>query len=311
VGTIAAYDGVDGTAPVDQSSGAVSTTSAIAAPTLTPTSTGDVLIGVFSSATGASFTPPTSMIERGEALAGGKTKVSLELADEFLAASGATGARTATAGKAGTGIGQLVALRPAGQAPVTTVPGAPTGFAATGGVGTIHLSWTAPASDGGSPVTGYRLYRSTSAGTETFLRNVGNITSFDDPVAAGTYYYKVTAVNAVGEGAPSAEASATSNNPPAATAPSAPRDVTAAPASGKGVQLSWAVPASTGGSPITGYRIYRSTAAGGEVLLTSVGVVTSFKDSSTIRGTTYFYVVSAVNAVGESAKSGEVSAVAK
>jgi hypothetical protein len=93
--------------------------------------------------------------------------------------------------------------------------------------------------------------------------------------------------------------------------PSAPQNLTGAPARGKGVQLSWSAPASNGGSPITGYNIYRSTVSGGETLLTSVGNVTSFKDTSTTRGQTYYYIVKAVNAAGEGPASNEASAVAK
>jgi hypothetical protein len=93
--------------------------------------------------------------------------------------------------------------------------------------------------------------------------------------------------------------------------PSAPQNLTGAPARGKGVQLSWSAPASNGGSPITGYNIYRSTVPGGETLLTSVGNVTSFKDTSTTRGQTYYYIVKAVNAAGEGPASNEASAVAK
>ena len=95
------------------------------------------------------------------------------------------------------------------------------------------------------------------------------------------------------------------------TVPSAPQNLAAVPARGKGVQLTWSPPASNGGSPITGYNVYRGTAAGGETLLTSVGNVTSFKDTSTTRGQTYYYIVKAVNAVGESPASNEASAVAK
>jgi hypothetical protein len=99
--------------------------------------------------------------------------------------------------------------------------------------------------------------------------------------------------------------------PPGITVPSTPQNLTAAPANGKGVQLSWSPPASNGGSPITNYNIYRGTSAGGETLLTSVGNVTSFKDTSTTRGQTYYYKVTAVNAVGQSPASNEANARAK
>jgi len=90
-------------------------------------------------------------------------------------------------------------------------PGAPTGLGATGGTGQVALSWTAPGSNGGCAITGYKVYRSTSSGTETFYANTGTGTSYTDTGVTGgtTYYYKVSAVNSIGEGAKSNEASAT------------------------------------------------------------------------------------------------------
>jgi fibronectin type 3 domain-containing protein len=188
------------------------------------------------------------------------------------------------------------------------VPGAPT-LSASAGNAVVHLSWTAP-SNGGSSITNYKVYRATTSGAETLLTTLGNVTSYDDTAVTNgtTYFYKVSAVNAVGEGAQSNEASAT---PQAITVPTAPQNLTAAPARGKGIQLNWSPPSSNGGSPITGYNIYRGTVTGGETLLTSVGNVTSFKDTTTTRGVTYFYYVKAVNAAGESPASNEASAVAK
>src|SRR5205085_6504957 len=74
----------------------------------------------------------------------------------------------------------------------------------------VHLSWSAPA-DGGAAITGYNVYRGTSAGGETMLTGLGNLTSFDDGAVTpgGRYYYRVTAVNTAGEGAQSNEVSAT------------------------------------------------------------------------------------------------------
>ena len=39
----------------------------------------------------------------------------------------------------------------------TTAPGAPTNVAATAGDTTAHVTWSAPASDGGTPITGYTV----------------------------------------------------------------------------------------------------------------------------------------------------------
>jgi hypothetical protein len=67
----------------------------------------------------------------------------------------------------------------------------------------VLVSWFEP-DNGGSPITGYKIYRSTISGTETFLANVsGNTTNkYLDQTAAssGNYFYRVTAVNGIGEG---------------------------------------------------------------------------------------------------------------
>ncbi|HKD94095.1 MAG TPA: fibronectin type III domain-containing protein [Gaiellaceae bacterium] len=188
-----------------------------------------------------------------------------------------------------------------------TVPSAPSLTSATGGNATAVLSWSAPSNNGGSAVTGYRIYRSTSSGTESLLTTLGNVTSWTDTgVANGTtYYYKVSALNSVGESAASNELSATPTAP--LTAPGAPT-LNSASAGNATVSLAWSAPSNNGGSAITGYRVYRGTSSGGESLLTTLGNVTGWTDTGLANGTTYYYRVSAVNSVGESVASGELSA---
>ena len=64
--------------------------------------------------------------------------------------------------------------------------------------------------------------------------------------------------------------------------------------------VSWSVPASNGGSAITGYDVYRGTSAGGESATPVATNVTgtSFTDTGLVNGTTYYYTVAAVNAAG-------------
>ena len=98
-----------------------------------------------------------------------------------------------------------------GGPPPPGPPSAPTGLTATPGDGSASLSWTPPSFDGGSSVTGYRIYRGPSAGSVTFHQAVGAVTSFADTGLSNgtTYHYRVSAVNANGEGPLSSAALAT------------------------------------------------------------------------------------------------------
>jgi len=94
-----------------------------------------------------------------------------------------------------------------------TQPGAPTNLTAQSAtVKGVNLSWMAPAPSGPA-VTSYRVYRGTVSGGETFLVTVActtDVCSYHDAQTGRlkTYYYKVSAVNSVGEGPKSNEASA-------------------------------------------------------------------------------------------------------
>ena len=192
-----------------------------------------------------------------------------------------------------------------------TVPTAPTNLAASGANTTVNLSWSAPSNNGGSSVTGYNVYRGTASGSEALLTSVGTTTSYSDTAVVNgtTYYYEVSAVNGVGEGAKSAEASATP-----ATTPGAPQSLTAQPATSKGVTLTWSAPSNNGGSSVTGYKLNRSTRSSRETAYVTVTCTTnpcSYTDTGTNSRTTYYYDVAATNRVGTGPVSNQASARAK
>lgn len=98
---------------------------------------------------------------------------------------------------------------------VNSKPSPPQNLEAIEGNASISLSWSHPLSDGGTEVTNYKIYKRSAASAESLFMEVENVTSsIDMPVANGeTYYYRITAVNSIGESDPSNEANATVSGP--------------------------------------------------------------------------------------------------
>jgi len=198
---------------------------------------------------------------------------------------------------------------PPSNVTIKTVPSSPTGLAAKATSPTqINLSWTAPSNNGGSPITGYKIYRSTSPGTETLLTTSGNFTSYNDTgVTPGiTYFYKVSSVNSVGESSQSNEASTATHQ-----VSSAPQNLSASTVSSSQIFLSWTAPSNNGGSTITGYKIERSSDGGttwNATVPNTGAAYTKYTDSGLKGSTTYTYRVSAINSVGTSSPSNTASA---
>ena len=94
--------------------------------------------------------------------------------------------------------------------------------------------------------------------------------------------------------------------PPPPTPPAAPTGVSATSATKRKITVSWS--ASTGA---TSYTIKRATISGGPYATVGTTAGTSFTNGGLTSGVTYYYVVSASNAQGESPNSAQVSAVAR
>lgn len=192
-----------------------------------------------------------------------------------------------------------------------TAPAAPGELVAAPGDATVLLQWVAPSTDGGSGLQRYRVQRAEVApGTDPATATwtvIGTSTTPDytdaTVVNAATYLYRVSAVNAVGE-SPAGNVVTATPSSSAATTPGVPGRFTVVGKYAANL-LTWAAPDS-GGSPITGYQVYRGTAAGTTTLLTTAAATaTSFTDTDVVVGTRYYYRVSAVNALGEGGRSVE------
>ncbi len=98
-------------------------------------------------------------------------------------------------------------------------PDPPSGVVAIPGDDRVDLAWDPPAFDGGSPVTGYRLYRGTDTASMVRVADLGEVLIYADRgVLNGvTYFYRVGAVNAVGEGVASSAVVATPRGSPRLT----------------------------------------------------------------------------------------------
>jgi hypothetical protein len=97
---------------------------------------------------------------------------------------------------------------------LSTAPSAPTQLLIMVGNGQAALTWNAP-SDGGSPITYYRVYRAASeSGSYSPLSSPTSPSYTDTGLTSGqTYWYKVTAVNAIGESVASQAAGTTVPGP--------------------------------------------------------------------------------------------------
>jgi flagellar hook assembly protein FlgD len=183
-----------------------------------------------------------------------------------------------------------------------SAPGTPTNVTATAtGNASATVSWTAPASNGGSAITGYKVVASDDT-SRTCTTN-GTVTSctVNGLTVGQTYTFIVTASNAIGTG----PGSFVSNEVIPMGIPSTPTSVTAKVAPGSGViAVSW-VASTDGGSPITAYKAYVATDSAKSCTTTNL----TCNVTGLTLGTSYTFSVKATNAIGTSAASSPTAAI--
>lgn len=197
---------------------------------------------------------------------------------------------------------QLVVTYSGSASSDTQAPSAPgnLGASAAADASKVDLSWT-PSTDNVA-VTAYDVYRN---GGATLLASVnGATTTYSDTTVAPatTYSYVVRARDAANNVSDPSNTATLTTPAPTANPPATPTGLQASAGDGS-VSLSWS--ASSGA---TSYNLKRSTSATGTFSTIASPATPSATDSGVTNGTTYYYVVSAVNAQGESADSSATSA---
>ena len=177
-------------------------------------------------------------------------------------------------------------------------PARPAGLTVTGGDGQVTATWTAPATG----ATAYNIYYSTLTGVTktngTKLTNAVSPQVITGLTNGTVYYFVVTALNATGESTESSEKSAT----PSATLqpPGSPTGVVLTSTAADAVTVTWNVV-----SGAASYNVYYSQSTpltiGAGTNGTKVPSTTSpLSLTGLTSGATYYFLVTAVNAAGES-----------
>ena len=187
-----------------------------------------------------------------------------------------------------------------------SVPGVPASLTTTPGDGEVALVWSAPADDGGAPVTGYEYrhaagdavpegtpWRSAELNLEWTVTGLTN---------GQQYAFEVRARNRVGEGA-ALGALAT----PVGRL-GVPASLTAT-AGDEEVELAWSAPADVGGAPVTGYeyRYAAGAAVPGDTPWQSAGLNLEWTVTGLTNGQRYAFEVRARNRVGEGEARGALA----
>jgi titin len=186
-----------------------------------------------------------------------------------------------------------------------TVPSAPTGLAATAGNGSLALTWTAPASTGGAPLSEYTYELSTDGGT-TWDAPVGTGSTSTSRTVTGltngtAYTVRVKAVNEAGSSPASSSAGPVTPVAPAG----APTNFQGTPGNSQ-VTLTWTASANTAAAPVTGYRV---TESGATVCTVNSATTATCSVTGLTNGTSYSFSLYATGPGGNSSTVGPVAVI--
>ena len=188
-------------------------------------------------------------------------------------------------------------------------PAAPTGVTAAPGNTTLTVSWT-NGDDGGSAITSntaaaYNAVTGAAAGT-----NCTDYVTYGYCVITGltngaSYIVKVIATNANGASLTSGTSGVATPNYSKPSDPKYP----AVSITGNTATITWTAPSATGGYDISGYNVLVGTSATSLTINSTVQAgVNTATISNLVSGTTYYFQVQAINALGAGSLSSAVFA---
>jgi titin len=202
-------------------------------------------------------------------------------------------------------VGQGVPSASESTTTLNIVPGVPSSIGFIRGSNLdIDITWTAPIPNGGTAVTGYKIFYGTSPepSVDFVIAGPSDVTTHIDGLTNELYYFNVVAVNAEGEGQPTGDVSATPN-----CAPAAPSNLHSNSVGVNSVTLHWTAPVPNGGSPVTGYTIYWGTSTGPTDHIHTGSASVTYTVTGLAADTTYFFNVAAENMEGTGPQDGEIS----
>jgi alpha-tubulin suppressor-like RCC1 family protein len=197
-------------------------------------------------------------------------------------------------------IGTSLPSAPSTDVTPFTRPDAPLDVSGTSEDGASHVSWSAPAFDGGAAITGYAVQATdstTPANGGQSCTTAGSLACAVSGLTNGdAYTFTVTATNPGGTSPASAASAAVTP----ATTPGAPTDVTGDPGDAS-VAVSWSAPDFDGGAAVSAYTVTAidtTTPANGNQQCGWVSGALACTVSGLTNGDDYTFEVTATNRMG-------------